>query len=321
MTMPHVGWWVGITITLGGITACDADESAMAPEVVAKGFDSNGFRLNGFRLNGFRLNGFRLDESALSGGGDAIRLEGIRLAEDSTLASSQVTSAWLEGSDLHVRTAVDKDLSGPELTGAEFVFSVLEDGVSDTKLVRIAGVDLLAPGSDIWIYDLELRTESDEWEPLCLDGKGDPTEAILLDGAWDGVTGDRVPLVAGRALTFACRDAALAKCVEWGYRPWASVDGVSLADYHQACTRAVRADYCGDGVPHTHNGVEIHVLDELGIQVVEGEYAVEAEWGPNGAICLDPAHTRLPAPEFACELPLCGEAFAFGGLIQTGVPS
>ena len=318
MTMPHTGWLVGLAVAVAGIAGCDADDTE-AVEVGDREVDANGFRLNGFRLNGFRLNGFRLNGQVLSDGDDAIRLDEIRLAKGSKKQTA-ITSAWLVGSELRAHTDDGKQLTGHQLKGVEFVFVVEEDGVSTRKTVRIDRVKHL-PGSGLRVYDLEIRAEHGPWQPLCLDSQGEPTDAILLDGVWDPATGDRVAPGPGQAMTFACRDAALAKCVEWGYHPWASADGVPLADHHQACTRAARADYCGDGVPHTYDGVEIHVLDQLGIQTDEGDYKVEAEWGPDGARCLNAANTRLPDPENACELPACGAAFASGGLIQTGVPT
>jgi hypothetical protein len=121
-------------------------------------------------------------------------------------------------------------------------------------------------------------------------------------------------------VTFACRTAALAKCVEFGYRPWSVKSGTSLADHHQACTRMVRADYCGTGQAHTVSGTPVHVLDKLGVQTADPNvpYVVEAEWGPNGATCLNPANTRLPNQAIGCNLPTCGGSFASGGLIQSG---
>ena len=69
---------------------------------------------------------------------------------------------------------------------------------------------------------------------------------------------------------------------------------VSLADYHQACTRLARADYCGDGVPNTLNNTPIDVFDRLSSAIQTkassgSEWKFEAEWGPNGAQCLGPA--------------------------------
>jgi hypothetical protein len=319
MTKPHSGWLLGLVAAIAALGACDADEAAELTDTGVREIDENGFRLNGFRLNGFRLNGFRLNGALLSGdAGDGIELQEIRLKHAKGLGA-QVETSWLVGSDLHVKTGAGDVLSGPQLKGAELVFLVEEQGKWSMQTVRIGKVEPLTPGSDVWLYDLKIRAEKGPWRPLCVDHQGASTEAILLAGVWDPATGDRVTPEPSQAVTFACRDAALAKCVEWGYRPWDSVDDVSLVDHHQACTRASRADYCGDGVPHTLAGIEIHVLDELGIQADAGEgYVVEAEWGPDGAVCLNPANTRLPHPSLACDLPPCGASFASGALIQTG---
>jgi hypothetical protein len=56
----------------------------------------------------------------------------------------------------------------------------------------------------------------------------------------------------------------------------------------------VRADYCGDGVGHTHNGTQINIYDRLGIQKPDVIPAMqfEAGWGINGAQCIH--HVRWP---------------------------
>jgi hypothetical protein len=218
MRMSQGGWWLGVVAAVC-FGACETDE-ADGQDPGVRDFDENGFRLNGFRLNGFRLNGFRLDGFALTGGdGDAIQLEEIRLAKGSKGKGSQVTSAWLAGSELRVETDAGKQLSGPQLKGAELVFTVREGETTAQKTVRIVKVKPLANGGDVWLYDLKIRQGTGAWYPLCIDHRGTPTEAILLRGVWDPVTGDRITPEPGQATTFACRDAALGKCVEWGYPP------------------------------------------------------------------------------------------------------
>ncbi len=83
--------------------------------------------------------------------------------------------------------------------------------------------------------------------------------------------------------------SVLAKCVRWGYKPWKTVQGRSLRDFHQACTRMVRADYCGTGVAHTQEGTQIDVYDQLGIQkrVNNSGMTFEAAWNPNGAVAIN----------------------------------
>lgn len=309
--------WMSAAVTVGAacVEVSDVGDASRA-DVDARlleqnGLELNGFRLNGFRLNGFRLNGFRLNGDELS---QFIELISIELPGGGSAASS-----WLDGSNLHVETSGGQVLSGAQLVGAELRFEVADGGVGLHRFpkVKIVGVTPLSTDPEVLLYDLQIKDKPGPWEPLCVDGLGAPTAAIMIGEAWNPATGTRIAPRPEGVVTLACRGAALAKCVEWGYHPW------EYADYHQACTRAVRADYCGDGVPHTIQGVLIHVLDDLGIQVAEPntEYEVEAEWGPGGAICVNGESRRLPEVPLECERPSCGEPFASGGVIQTGVPT
>lgn len=299
-------------ITAGCYEGRSGDDAPDSGERVLEGngFRLNGFRLNGFRLNGFRLNGFRLNGDA--GTGDYIELKSIELA-----SGGAVVRAWLTGGDLHVEQKSGKVLSGVELVGAVLDFGVVEGepGTYRKRKVRIAGVAALASDPDVLLYELKIKEGSGRWEPLCVDDLGAPQPAFLIGDAWDPVTGGRIRPQPEGVVTLACRDAALGKCVEWGYYPW------EVGEHHQACTRAARADYCGDGTAHTVDGLTIHVLDDIGVQDVapDAAYTVEAEWGPDGATCLDPAHERVPVADLACAPAACGEPFASGGLIQTGV--
>ena len=63
-----------------------------------------------------------------------------------------------------------------------------------------------------------------------------------------------------------------------GYRPWGKAQkGESLWDYHQACVRMLRADYCGNGKPHTRDGTRIELWDRLDIQVDTHEQGLSFE--------------------------------------------
>lgn len=71
----------------------------------------------------------------------------------------------------------------------------------------------------------------------------------------------------------------------------------SLWEYHQACVRAIRADYGGDGTGHTRDGTLVDIADRLGIQRPEPDppgraLQFEAAWGPDGAVCV--RRTRIP---------------------------
>ena len=326
MTRRTLAGLLGAVVSMGSLVACDEDDASWAADagvqddqddVTVRELEVNGFRLNGFRLNGFRLNGFRLNGDDDS---DWIELEQIIVPNQ-----PEIVGSWVVGSNLHLKTKYGTILSGAQLVGAELDFGVSEAlHGKKSKKVRITSVKPLKWGSDVLLYGLEIKDELSSWEPLCLDQYDQGTQAILLTDAWDLETGDRITPKPSGVVTFACRDAALAKCVEWGYAPWRTVNNVPLVNHHQTCTRAARADYCGDGTAHTYNGTKIHVLDKLGIQIPDLGlglgYAVEAEWGPNGAVCLNPNNTRLPDAEYACSPSKCSNVFNSGGLIQTGIP-
>ena len=67
-----------------------------------------------------------------------------------------------------------------------------------------------------------------------------------------------------------------------------------MVDLHAACVRMVRADYCGDGTPHTRNGTKINFWDNSGVLADDPWPGMrfEAAWSPQGAVCV--ARTRLP---------------------------
>jgi hypothetical protein len=303
------------------LSACD--DACVQPEVgevTQREAQGNGMLLNGMLLNGMLLNGMLLNGMLLNGmllNSPAAPSDYIVLTEFTAKLKS-VTDSWVDGSEWHVQNDSGTVWSGTQLDKAHLVFEVRENGVVSERQVKIRDVAQAAPGSDVWLYDLDVKVDGG-WKPLCLDNTGEATDAILLQNAWEP-SGQRLAAPPEGVLTFACRGAALAKCVEFGYKPWASVNGVSLAEAHQSCTRMLRADYCGDGVPHTTNGTPVHVLDQLGIQNVDPivQYVVEAEWGPDGAVCLNPGNRRHPELALDCAIPTCGPSFASGGLIQSG---
>jgi hypothetical protein len=145
-------------------------------------------------------------------------------------------------------------------------------------------------------------------EPICptTDRDGNVNTAVAVKGTWpDCVATDSSTVCGGKAsdagFTLACTDVgAIAKCVErMGYRPWSSVyecdpstgacHTQSLDPFHQSCVRMVRADYCGDGTPHTIDGHMIDVYDGVSIQSDDTsvQWANEAGWSPMGAECMD----------------------------------
>jgi hypothetical protein len=232
--------------------------------------------MNGSALNGVALNGVRMNGSELGG----LSLHGTVLA-----------GTGADGTAVTPETLIGAELSGTLADGSAIALRIDD--------VRNAPV----PNDDLYVYLVSYLAggepqAADDWQHLCGDDVvGQPIAAMPLSGLWDyqmGVPGGGAWTAMPGWMTFACRGAVLAKCVEMGYRPWQSLQrceggrcsDVSLADAHQACTRMVRADYCGDGQPYTVNGRAINVYDGLGLQTDTEQWAFEAEWQPQGASCL-----------------------------------
>jgi ADYC domain len=164
---------------------------------------------------------------------------------------------------------------------------------------------------DFWIRDVELDPEDvdreihlytvffqdpqdAQWKNLCEPDAENVAKAIPLQGFWDEQGNHRA---ASKTLTFGCTSGALGKCVRMGYKPWKTVNGQPLSDLHQACTRMVRADYCGNGQGHTYDGTPIDVYDRLGIQnpTPNSGMVFEAAWAPDGAVFINHARWHTPA--------------------------
>lgn len=190
------------------------------------------------------------------------------------VAAAPVT---VEGSTLVVRDAAGDALPTEALLGA------ILDLDADIR-VRIAAIrsDPWTPGGDVMLYDLQIA-DGDAWAPVCeVDAEG--RRAAILQPGPDGT------------IAILCTAGALAKCIRFGYRPWAvAPGGQPLAPYWRACVHMVRADYCGDDQPTTRDNMLIDVFDRIGVQIAApGDTGVsfEAAWGESGAVCV--AHPRVP---------------------------
>lgn len=259
---------VGASALSGCAPPMETDISSLGQAVrVANGISSNGTTANGVSANGWEY------------GGEA------------------VNGAALDGSLISLTTKSGKVISGSKLEGTKIPI-VLSNG--ESAKLRIDSVTLDS-ASGIYLYMVTIQPARSKKQPLCppIDGAGAPAPAIPLAGRYDATSGAYSP--DDGSFTFACTNAALGKCVLWGYKPWASKDECSadgtcnvqsLNPWHQACVRMVRADYCGDGVTHTRNGTQINIWDNLGIQQPSPNtgWALEAEWTPFGAACIN--HTR-----------------------------
>ncbi len=256
------------------MTSADRMLAVLAVTVLAVGARAAraGIEMNGIEMNGVSLN-------------------------DATLGGSSLTDVRLDGSTL---TGTRGD--GTVVTGADFVGARLKGWTVDGRKVHVR-IDGYSQAGDISGYDASFAysDEDDVWQPVCTSGG----EAVPLYGTWNA---DGSKTASDSVVTFACPGGALSKCVNFGYAPWRSQDGTSLAPYHQACTRAIRADYCGDGTSYTQDGNTIDLYDTIGVQADTQPWTAEAEWNEGGAACMSGLATRATVP-VTCEAqkldPLC----------------
>lgn len=143
-------------------------------------------------------------------------------------------------------------------------------------------VALAAPVTDPEITAYKVSVYADgRWQPLCR-GNALATAVGQVWNAYTGARGDRTGY-----FTFACLNGAIGKCADqFHYKPWKARNGASLAPYHQACIRAVRSDYFGNG-PWTREGAGIEVWDDIGVNARQGgDYYYEGTWTEAGAACI-----------------------------------
>jgi hypothetical protein len=302
------------------VVGCGPSEPELASSsalesVAAELAATNGSNLNGSNLNGSNLNGPALNRKLLSVSYAGAWREGMSTAMD---------EVWLEGSQLYAQ------LGGEELSGTDFQQMRMVGNLEDGSTVTLR-VDTVYPGSgadvDVWSYRVSYQDPADGlWYPLCTKPGGVPTNAIALENRWDyrqGVAGGGSKIYDTANFTFACENAALAKCVHWGYAPWRTQGGQSLEDYHQACTRMVRADFCGDGTSYTADGKWVNLYDALSVQTDTESWSREAAWSTAGAQCFT-SYTRATAPIQCASgrlLETCGESFSPGTLIISETPT
>ncbi len=162
---------------------------------------------------------------------------------------------------------------------------------------------------DIWLHSVMYRPVSNaahEWAAVCNPESGG--SGLFIDGHWnpDGSWD------AG-GYTFSCLGGVVAKCTRfWGYKPWkrlvsSAYGAVDLQPLHTACTRAARAEYCGDGVSYTESGVTIDIADTYGLNTPldDEQLAHESVFSPAGAVRVDRARVdELVPPGLRSDAPL-----------------
>ncbi len=241
----------------------------------------NGLMMNGLMMNGLMMNGLMMNGTTVAG---------VDVTSALGPDGQPVTSISAGGQDgeLTVTTA------GGAFTGAAVVGTQLQyhDATNDYDYRFTIDAAQLHEGYEQGaVYQYTINLELDEGQgwgskvSACYDSAGEPVDALLLPGSWDGSTGAKVSSDAAD-VTIACRKAAIAKCFELDYR----LHDESESWMHAACIRMLRADYQGDGTGYTVNGTRIYLGDTAGYNEQEshpGWLVKEAVWGPDGAICVN----------------------------------
>jgi hypothetical protein len=284
-------------ISENGISENGISENGISENGISEnGISENGISENGISENGISENG--ISENGISENGDLLNF----------VVRVDITSAVLRRhrrvTDAHlVKSGFVAGALGPsDFVGAQFKATTFQ---GDRVEVRVVGHQMAAsPNADLDTYFAQWRNHDGRWLSLCPDGAGHALAAIAVYGYWDysrGTATGGAKTESATQFTFACPNGAIGKCVNLGYRPWStyasSGHSYAVAPYHQACTRLIRADYCGDGTPHTKNGETIEVYDNLGIQLDDRpSWIFEAQWAPGGATCVNPSGVGATPP-------------------------
>ncbi|MFO0755023.1 MAG: ADYC domain-containing protein [Byssovorax sp.] len=167
------------------------------------------------------------------------------------------------------------------------------------------------PAEEAWLYKLSFLHAPVAAAPACEpDGPNGEAGAMAFTGVYNA-RGEQEQKPG--AFSFSCAEAAVAKCARLGYAPWATPDAGKPdlgRDLHAACTRLVRADYCGNGDAATEKGTPVNLWD--GAKVLprgpsKADAPFEAAWSSGGAVCMH--HPRWKKRAHECS----GRAAPAGG--------
>ena len=274
------------------------------------GIDYQGIDYQGIDYQGETLEGAAARQGWLQGD----RLQGIRI-DAQTAEASMVDVRGFYGNTVDARVwrpetgyaatvLQPKDLLGMEWTERR----CQTDRQCAQVSYRIANVTgdpsqntMPAHGDndDLWLYEVQQTTAATpgagDWRNVCRPDRHGMARGLFVNGRWD-----RSGAWHARGYTFGCTSGVIAKCARnWGYKPWkrlktAGGQPIGLRPLHQACTRAARADYCGDGASWTREGTLVDLFDRYGLNTATADPALHQEAGftQDGAAWV--ARTRWP---------------------------
>ncbi len=201
----------------------------------------------------------------LCGIAGGVGLTSVPAAGANSQKSDRIVSVEVIGTAFRITLANGSIIEKSDLEGA--TLAVVLPGETKPKQVRITAIvpDSMDPDGEVLLYRMtvvdHVRGKSEE---LCEPDQQGDRWAFPLRGQWDA-NGRRI---SDEGFTLTCATGAQGKCVRFGYKPWKTLpNGVALADYHQACVRLVRADYCGTRGT-TRDGMLIDIYDKIGISTI-----------------------------------------------------
>ena len=190
------------------------------------------------------------------------------------------------GSSIELVDGEGRKRSGADLAGIELE---LGDG-GDTVRLRIVSV-VADRIEGVLLHEVEALDPAGAWVNVCAPDRDQRRLALFIEG--HDLADGRQVRVPGE-LSVTCTAGVQGKCIRAGYLPWDDRHGAGQGQaLFQTCTRMFRADYCGDGIGWTRDGMAIDPYDIHRIQEPERPATLpfEAAWGPEGAVCVH--HTRV----------------------------
>jgi len=189
-------------------------------------------------------------------------------------------------------------LDDGRVLGSEALVGAVLDVLDETGTPQRILIDAVAPHPDhpqYLLHDFRIQTAAGDWQPMCDADAAGRRLGLPVAGYWSA----EGRFIADPARLFTtCTSGSQAKCLFFGYDPWQpGPNGENLVPYYEACQHMTRAAYGGQDA-HTTDGTTIDVYDDLGIQIpatlTDTDFAFEAGWTPDGAICLHhPRHPEL----------------------------
>lgn len=329
-----------VAATLAATPACDqAIPSLPAPADIV---DRNGGGGGGAGKGGPILNTHRIFTSEIPAiDTTGLALDGVELVDVALKRGMFYVS--IEPGTLRARHGeLVATVENQEATGTEFIDSVWYfkvDGVKvhatliEAETANRAGlwdpnsvVDLRRLDPDRYVYTFSYQDELENEITTCEeDLTGGARMVVYEDIVVDHETG----AISGRqnSIYFGCLSGSVGKAALWGYAPDSpSLPSVSLPAF-ETINRVIRADYCGDGQPHTVEGNLLTLRDRWGINTFAPvPFTTEAVWEEGGAaLCV--SRERLtglpPGPGgFDCggyQLPLCGSDAVINNRLGLGI--